>query len=123
MYVCIKHRSFIFQSSSGIERLGHEGRKDMGRLGSWMQPHIDRIGERVGQVGLIMMIVMRMVRITGKKRLNSILAIHTYIFETCSPAPFPLHPLSDNISSLIFQVGQSLGERVGQVKKYLNKVP
>ena len=22
----------------------------MGRLGSWMQPHIDRIGERVGQV-------------------------------------------------------------------------
>ena len=36
---------------SGIERLGHEGRKDMGRLGSWMQPHIDRIGEQVGQVG------------------------------------------------------------------------
>ena len=35
---------------SGIERLGHEGRKDMGRLGSWMQPHIDRIGEQVGQV-------------------------------------------------------------------------
>ena len=50
LYVCINHRSFIFQSSSGIERLGHEGRKDMGRLGSWMQPHIDRIGERVGQV-------------------------------------------------------------------------
>jgi len=39
------------QMTSGIERLGHEGRKDMGRLGSWMQPHIDRIGERVGQVG------------------------------------------------------------------------
>ena len=36
---------------SGIERLGHEGRKDMGRLGSWMQPHIDRIGQRVGQGG------------------------------------------------------------------------
>jgi len=39
------------QMASGIERLGHEGRKDMGRLGSWMQPHIDRIGEQVGQVG------------------------------------------------------------------------
>ena len=36
---------------SGLERLEHEGRKDFGRLGSWMQPHIERLGEQVGQVG------------------------------------------------------------------------
>ena len=37
--------------SSGLERLEHEGRKDFGRLGSWMQPHIERLGEQVGHVG------------------------------------------------------------------------
>ena len=46
-----EYHHFNCDYSSGIERLGHEGRKDMGRLGSWMQPHIDRIGEQVGQVG------------------------------------------------------------------------
>jgi hypothetical protein len=40
---------------SGVERLGHEGRKDMGNMGGWarqveeeMRPAIDRFGKEVG---------------------------------------------------------------------------
>ena len=100
-----------FQLSSGIERLGHEGRKDMGRLGSWMQPHIDRIGERVGQVRVIESMFD-----DGEDEYRKVERHfgQSYVFET-SPSTSPLYPTGDYISSLICQVGQSLGERVGQV--------
>ena len=59
----------------------------MGRLGSWMQPHIDRIGERVGQVR-----VMKSTFGDGEEEKRTVEQHfgQTYIFETS-----PLHPTGD----------------------------
>ena len=91
----------LHKLSSGLERLGHEGRKDMGRLGDWFQPHIDRLGAGVGPV------LDRVGQGVGQ------------VGDTVGPA---LESLGDQVARVGEQVGPALSNLGEQVKPAIDSL-